>query len=71
MIKKSLLLLLVLSLLYLFYLGASKHKAMKFTASITINQPLLKTVALWQDKNNFKHWQDGIISKELISGTEG
>ena len=71
MIKKSLLLLLITSLLYLSYLGSSKHKPMKFTASIIINQPLVKTVALWHDKNNFKHWQDGFISKELLSGTEG
>jgi len=44
---------------------------MKFTASISINQPLAKTVTIWQDKNNFKHWQDGFISKELLSGNEG
>jgi hypothetical protein len=71
MIKKVLLLFLITSLLYLSYLGSSKHQPMKFTASISINQPLAKTVALWQDKNNFKHWQDGFISKELISGTKG
>ena len=44
---------------------------MKFTESIEIKQPLEKTVALWQDKNNYKHWQDGFISKELLSGTAG
>ena len=71
MIKKLLLLILIATLLFLSYLGSSKHKSMKFTASITINQPLAKTVALWQNKNNFKHWQDGFISKELLSGTEG
>ena len=71
MLKKALLLLLISSLLYLSYLGSSKHKPMKFTASIRINQPLTKTVALWQDQNNFKHWQDGFISKELLSGTGG
>jgi len=34
MIKKSLLLILIISLLYLSYLGITPHKSMKFTASI-------------------------------------
>jgi len=55
MIKKVLLLLLISSLLYLSYLGSSKHKPIKFTARISINQTLAKTVTIWQDKNNFKH----------------
>jgi hypothetical protein len=43
----------------------------KFTASIEIKQPLEKTIALWQNPENYKHWQEGFISKELLSGTAG
>lgn len=68
MIKKLLLSILISTLLFLYYLGASKHKPMQFKAEITIKQPIEKTIALWQDKNNYQYWQDGFISKELISG---
>ena len=34
-------------------------------------QPLEKTIALWQNPENYKHWQEGFISKELLSGTAG
>ena len=71
MIKKLLLSILIVTLLFLSYLGSSKHKPMKFIASIRINQALAKTVALWKDKNNYKHWQDGFISKELLNGNDG
>ena len=69
--KKTFLLLLITLLLYFSYLGISKHKAVKFTASIEIKQPLEKTIALWQNPENYKHWQEGFISKELLSGTAG
>ncbi len=70
MIKKLVLSILIATLMFLYYLAASEHKPMKFTAEIEIKQPLEKTIALWQDQNNFKHWQDGFISKELISGAD-
>ena len=69
--KKTFILLLITLLLYFSYLGISKHKAVKFTASIKIKQPLEKTIALWQNPENYKHWQEGFISKELLSGTAG
>jgi uncharacterized membrane protein len=43
---------------------------MKYTCSITINLPITKTVSLWKDENNFKEWQDGFKSIELLSGTK-
>jgi len=69
--ETALLSLLIILLLYFSYLGISKHKAMKFTSSITVNQPLEKTVSIWKNPDNFTHWQEGFISKELLSGTTG
>ena len=70
MIKKIFLLLLISFLLFLSYLGASKHIPMQFYSEIIIKQSIDKTIALWKDKNNYQYWQDGFISKELISGTK-
>ena len=41
---------------------------MKYISTIDINLPIDKTVALWKNENNFKEWQDGFKSIELISG---
>ncbi len=41
---------------------------MKYSCSVTINLPIDKTVVLWNDENNFKEWQDGFKSIELLSG---
>jgi len=70
MIKKIFLLILISFLLFLSYIGASKHIPMQFSSEIIIKQSIDKTIALWQDKNNYQYWQDGFISKELISGTK-
>lgn len=43
---------------------------MKFNFSIEINLSKEKTAALWVNKDYFDKWQDGFISKELISGEE-
>lgn len=42
---------------------------MKYTCSAEINLPLEKLSALWQDENNFSHWQDGFQSITHLSGT--
>ncbi len=42
---------------------------MKYTCTVDINLPIDKTVELWEDENNFKAWQDGFKSIELLSGT--
>lgn len=42
---------------------------MKYTCKIEIDQPIDKVVALWQDENNFKAWQDGFVSIEHLSGS--
>jgi len=42
---------------------------MKYTCNIEINAPLSKVVALWEDENNFKHWQHGFQHIKHISGT--
>jgi len=70
MIKKIFLLILISFLLFLSFLGASKHIPMQFSSEIIIKQSIDKTIALWQDNNNYQYWQDGFISKELISGTK-
>jgi len=41
---------------------------MKFTCSIDINKPIDEVLALWKDESNYKHWQEGFQSKELLSG---
>lgn len=42
---------------------------MKYTCFVDIDLPIDKTVELWEDKANFKEWQDGFESIELLSGT--
>ena len=44
---------------------------MKFNGSIEINKPLDKVVELFLDQNNLKEWQEGFVSKKLVSGTDG
>ncbi|MCD2259327.1 SRPBCC family protein [Psychroserpens luteolus] len=44
---------------------------MKFSCEIIINAPIDHTAAVFENPDNLKHFQDGFISKELISGTEG
>jgi len=41
---------------------------MKYTCTIDIDLPIDKTVELWADEKNFKEWQDGFESIELLSG---
>lgn len=41
---------------------------MKFICSTVVNQPIEKTVSLWQDELNFAHWQDGFQSIRFIEG---
>ena len=42
---------------------------MKYICKIDINLPIDKVVALWENENNFKEWQDGFKSIEHLSGT--
>jgi hypothetical protein len=42
---------------------------MNFICGVDIEVPIDKVVALFNDPNNFKEWQDGFISYETISGT--
>ncbi len=42
---------------------------MKYKCIVEINAPLEKVVALWNDENYFKEWQDGFQSIEHLSGT--
>ncbi|MGZ5283406.1 MAG: SRPBCC family protein [Bacteroidia bacterium] len=44
---------------------------MKFTVETEINQPVEKVVKLFDNPENMKHWQPGLISFETISGTPG
>ncbi len=44
---------------------------MKFTCTVKIKKPLEEVVALWQNEENNKHWQEGFKSKELLSGEKG
>jgi hypothetical protein len=42
---------------------------MKFECSAEVNLPIDKVIALFNDPQNFKEWQDGFMSYEPISGT--
>ena len=44
---------------------------MEFSCSVDINQPINRVVELWSDPENLKHWQDGFVSMEHLSGTPG
>ena len=44
---------------------------MKFQCSVDIHAPLEKVLALFDDFDNLKEWQDGFISAEPLSGTPG
>lgn len=41
---------------------------MKYRCTIQIDLPIDKTVALWENENYFKEWQDGFQSIELLQG---
>ena len=43
---------------------------MKFSCSVKINAPREKVVEMFKNPENLKQWQDGFISKTLISGEE-
>lgn len=44
---------------------------MKFKGSIDINQPLQKVAELFADPQHLHEYQEGFVSKELLSGTAG
>jgi len=44
---------------------------MKYTHSIVINLPREKVIELFDNPDNMKHWQPGLVSFENISGTPG
>lgn len=44
---------------------------MKHTSEITIKQPIDKVIELFDNPDNLKHWQPGLLSFEPISGTPG
>lgn len=44
---------------------------MKYTCEIDIHLPLEKVVELFNDPENMKEWQPGLISMEHLSGTPG
>ncbi|WP_417871993.1 SRPBCC family protein [Winogradskyella sp.] len=44
---------------------------MKYTTEIVIEKPLLEVTRKMDSTENMKHWQEGLISAEHISGTPG
>ena len=44
---------------------------MKYTCTVAINKPIADVVSLWENESNFKEWQDGFESIELLSGEIG
>ena len=41
---------------------------MKYSCTIEINVPIERVVALWQNEDHFKEWQDGFESIEHLEG---
>lgn len=44
---------------------------MKYTTEIVINLPRVKVIELFLNAQNFKHWQPGLKSFELLKGKQG
>ena len=44
---------------------------MKYKNEIKINLPVAKVIELFDNPDNLKHWQPGLISFEHLSGTPG
>ncbi len=44
---------------------------MDFTNEITVNIPRSRFIELFDDPENLKHWQKGLLSFEAVSGTPG
>lgn len=44
---------------------------MKYTSEITIDLPLDRVIELFDDPENLKHWQPGLVSYHHQSGTPG
>ena len=44
---------------------------MKFICQVEVNAPLEKVVEAFDSSENLKHWQDGFVSFEHISGVQG
>ncbi len=44
---------------------------MKYTCSVDIDQPLQKVIDLFDNPDNMKHWQPGLLSFEHLSGDPG
>jgi hypothetical protein len=44
---------------------------MKYTIEILINKPLAEVVKKIDSTDNLKHWHEGLVSTEHISGTPG
>jgi len=42
---------------------------MKYGSSLIINAPIAHVVDVWNNPDNYKHWQDGFQSIELLEGT--
>ena len=47
------------------------HKNMKYTVETTINLPRHKVIELFDNPDNLKHWMEGLISFEHLSGAPG
>ncbi len=44
---------------------------MKFTTEIAVNVPRERFIELFDNPDNMKHWQPGLVSFEHLSGTPG
>ena len=44
---------------------------MKYTITITIEKPLVEVIKKFDNAENMKHWQRGLVAVEHISGTPG
>lgn len=44
---------------------------MKYTNEIIINQPIDNVIKSFDNAENMKHWQKGLVNYKLISGEEG
>jgi uncharacterized membrane protein len=48
-----------------------KQQPMKLMNSVEIDKPLMEVLELFTDRHNRRHWMEGFVSSNLLSGEEG
>lgn len=55
----------------IYYISMAKLFKMKYTTEIVIDLPLNEFIRKFDNTDNLKHWQKGLVRYEIISGKPG